>query len=198
MPLEPHSFEAIEVSMRKAVFQVLFLPLLVVSLLSDGTMAQTFGTSRGHAEFTGSATLHSFTGTSNRLSGQIDLSTGAVEFNLPLNTLDTGNNDRDHDMMETLEVERFPDATFSGRLLSEFDTELAGRQTARVRGTFTVHGVSREITVTGSLENHQGGVRMSAAWELSLDDYNLDPPGVLIIRVRDEMEIRISGMLVRR
>ena len=157
--------------------------------------AQVFYTEEGDVEFTSEVPLHSFTGTSNHLTGKISLPDSTVDFYLDLTTLDTGNGKRDKDMRETLETEIYPFGEFFGKLTSDFDTTSFAPQEARVRGEFKIHGVSKTVTIAGTLQQTPAGLKLGAAWTLNLTDYNIKPPGILFYRVSEEVEIKIDALL---
>lgn len=173
---------------------VLFLGFLV-SLLPHLLLAQAFKTEAGHVEFHSEVPLHSFTGTSDHLVGLINLDDKTVDFYLDLNTLETGISKRDKDMRNTLEVEKHPFAEFFGKLVSGFDPSSNEPQQVSVQGDFTVHGVTREITVDGTLQKTQQGLRVKAEWILNLENYDIEPPGILFYRVDEKQDIEINALL---
>lgn len=165
--------------------------LLAVTIPAQG---QAYMTESGRAEFDSRVPLHSFTGTSDVLVGRIALADSTVDFYLDLETLDTGIGKRDKDMKKTLETDEYPFAEFFGKLVSPFDPA-GGTQQAVVRGTFTIHGHSRALEVTGTLEPTSGGLQLQASWELNLDDYQIKPPKLLIMKVDPVQQMRISALL---
>ena len=72
----------------------IFLPTLVVS--------QSYYAENGTVNFTSSVPLYEFTGTSNQLTGRINLADSTVDFYVDLETLDSGIKKRDKDMRLTL------------------------------------------------------------------------------------------------
>lgn len=154
-----------------------------------------YHTDSGLAEFTSSVPLHTFTGSSNNLTGMIDLQENIVDFYLDLSTLKTGIDRRDRDMYRTLNVEEHPFAEFTGSLTSSFDNESTQSQPVIVEGEFTLHGVTREVTIEGELQKQGDELHLEAEWVLLLNDYNLEPPGILFYRVTEEQEIRIEAVL---
>ncbi|MDX1439557.1 MAG: YceI family protein, partial [Rubricoccaceae bacterium] len=175
--------------------RLLWGTVLSLTILLSQAEAQTYGTQRGTVEFTSSVPLHTFTGTSTHLTGEINLETNTVDFYVDLETLETGIGRRDRDMRETLETDEYPFAEFTGRLTTAFSRQANGPQRARVEGTFTVHGVSRALTVSGTLENVGSQIRMIANWELRLDDYNIEPPRLLVVRVDEVQAIHVNALL---
>lgn len=155
-------------------------------------------TDSGQAEFTSRVPLHSFTGESGHLTGMIDLQENIVDFYLDLNTLRTGIDRRDRDMYNTLNVSEYPFAEFTGSLESSFDEQSSEKQAVTVNGEFTLHGVTNEIRIEGYLQKQGDELRLEVEWILRLEDYDIEPPGILFYRVNEEQELRIEAMLTPR
>lgn len=175
---------------RSVVLFVLFL-----ACFYPQAYGQTYMTKSGHAEFDSSVPLHSFTGESDHLIGQIKLDYSVVDFYLDVTTLETGIGKRDKDMLETLEAEEFPFAEFYGELISSFDPEKEGPQEVTAEGEFTIHGVSRERSIQSTLEPTRDGLHLTASWTINMEDYDVEPPGILFYRVSEEIDIRIEATL---
>lgn len=171
--------------------------LLITVLISftEITEAQTYYTETGKAVFHSEVPLHTFSGTSEHLTGMIDLQTKVVDFYLDLATLDTGIGKRDRDMRQTLETDKYPFAEFYGSLTSEFDTSSTEEQNAVVKGNFKIHGVEREIEVEGTLQLTDEGLLLKANWILLLKDYEIEPPSILFVKVDQEQKIEIEALL---
>ncbi len=101
--------------LKRVCFPVVFL---LIPFLVSG---QIYQTDSGNAEFTGHTPLFSFEGSTDSLQGTVNVSDSSVEFKLPLKTLDTGDDKRDQDMREKLEVGKYPYATFKGEITSSLN-----------------------------------------------------------------------------
>lgn len=139
--------------------------------------------------------MHTFTGESDHLTGLIDFEKNIVDFYLDLETLKTGNGRRDRDMYNTLNVEEHPFAEFTGSLDSSFDRNSSEPQNVTVSGEFTIHGVTNEKTIDGILQKQEDDLLLEAEWIMDITEYNIEPPGILFYRVRDEMEVLIEAKL---
>lgn len=158
--------------------------------------AQTvYETESGHVTFQSEVPTHTFSGESESLVGRVDLADSTVDFYVDLHTVETGIARRDRDMRETLEVDQYPFAEFFGTLNEEVDLDRREPQPVSVTGEFTVHGVTREITVDGTVEPLEKGLRLEAEWTLRLEDYDIEPPGILTYRVDEEQDISIEAVL---
>lgn len=173
-----------------------FLLLLLSLVLASVAHGQVYRTDAGKAAFTGEIPVNSFTGISEALVGEVSLIDRSVRFTLELNTLDTGINKRDRDMRKTLQTHHFPEAVFEGRLVSDFDPGIPEMQPARVQGQFSLHGVTRDIEVAGGLQVIDGGLLVTAEWAVLLSDYAIPQPRMLIMKVADEVDLRIEARLM--
>ncbi len=177
-------------------FLFLFLALLNC-LVHQAAFAQEFQASDGHAIFHSTVPLHSFTGESNYLNGLIDFEQNLVDFYLDLSTLKTGNSSRDRDMYDTLNIDQYPFAEFTGSIISDFSfsPDSLGKQPVTVSGEFTLNGVTVNKTVEGTIENRGRSLIINAEWVQDITDHEIEPPGILFYRVRDEMDIEIRAEL---
>jgi len=180
---------------RKMLRYVVATILLTIPLASQ---AQVFKTESGHAEFKSTVPLHSFTGTSDHLVGRISLADSTVDFYLDVNTLETGISKRDRDMLETPEAEEYPFAEFYGTLGPGFDPQKDETQKVTVEGKFTIHGVSKDVVIEGTLRKTKEGLVVKASWTLNMTDYNIKPPGILFYRVSEKIDISIDATLPQK
>lgn len=172
---------------------VLFCVLLIGSRTS---LAQpSFVTKDGYVEFQSSVPLHSFTGKSDLLNGRISLADSTVDFYVDLSTLKTGNGKRDKDMRKTLNTKEYPFAEFFGKLTTPFDPSSSAEQVVSVAGTFSIHGITRDLEVSGTLRAEGDNLLLSATWEISNEAYDIVPPKLLIMKVDDIQTVSIRASL---
>lgn len=176
-------------------FHTLYLVAAAILLAPIILAAQSFSTGEGHAEFKSKVPLHSFTGKSNHLVGRINLADSTVDFYIDLATFETGNGKRDKDMRKTLETDKYPFAEFFGKLITAFDPSVDSVQDVTVRGSFSIHGATRTVDISGTLRLEGENLHLSAGWRLNLEDYDIVPPSLLIMKVDEVQEIRIDANL---
>jgi polyisoprenoid-binding protein YceI len=177
-------------------FIILVIIILHPLFHFQNATAQSFISETGYVEFVSTAPLLEFKGTSNHLTGLIDLDKNLVDFYVDLNTLDTGIDLRNNHMKDSyLETETHRFAEFTGELEPEFDPSIKTEQQASVTGTFQIHGVEREINVQGTIKPVESGLQLDAGWTVLLEDYNIDKPKVVFYELASEQEINISILL---
>lgn len=172
-----------------AIFVAIFF------FVPDTHYAQKYQTDDGHAQFHSSVPLHTFTGESDFLNGLIDFDQNLVDFYLDLSTLKTGNSRRDRDMYSTLNIDQYPFAEFTGRIISEYNPKVKEEQPVTVSGEITLNGVTIQKEIEGTIEHNGKTMIVKAKWVQELTDHQIEPPGILFYRVRDEMDIEIRAEL---
>lgn len=180
------------------VMKNLLFTLLLLSIATSTANSQSYFTDSGTAIFHSKVPLHTFSGTSENLTGLINLEDKTVDFYLDLATLDTGNGKRDKDMRLTLDVENHPFGEFFGKLVSEFDPTNTSPQTAIVEGVFKIHGNQKDVRIEGELIPNGNQITLKADWILRLEDYEIVPPSLLFVKVDQEQEIELNAVLTLR
>ncbi len=165
---------------------------------TQGGTAQRTTSVGGHAQFEASAPLHTYTGKSDQLQGNINFDTDTVAFVLPAKSIKTGIEKRDENMYELLQVKKNPEITFKGKLISNFDPEKSEPQAIKVKGDFTLAGITRTVTIKGSLKNIEEGIQLKAAWSLMITDYNLERPSIAFFKVEDQHDLSSDAVLFKQ
>ena len=163
---------------------------------ASNAAAQSFFTDSGQVQFISRVPLHKFTGESDLLVGMINFADSTVDFYLDLTTLKTGIGKRDKDMRLSLDTRQFPFAEFIGKLTTPFEKDVEGPQAASVKGLFTVHGVSNPVEIDGTLQFEEGRIGLVAEWSINIEDYNITPTRLLIIKVDKIQQIKIEARLL--
>jgi polyisoprenoid-binding protein YceI len=172
--------------------------LIILLFLPCFSKAQEFETKTGSIEFYSEATVESFTGSSSQLNGYINLADSTLDFYLDLATLQTGVKLRDEHMRENhLETEKFPFAEFSGKM-SGFNSAIADSQAVMAKGTFTIHGVSKEITVQGKAKLTDGKFGLVATWNVILQDYEITRPKFLFLKLSETQKVTLKAELSKK
>lgn len=156
--------------------------------------AQTYVTEKGYAKVKGGNAMTSYVGFSPKLEGELDLESGELAFELPLESLKTGIERRDQHMYETLETEEHPKARFEGEMLDE-PPGPGEKGNVTVEGRFTIHGKSKTIEVSGTMDRSGDAMKVEAAFSIMITEYGMERPGWSFASVRDEHRIEVEAEL---
>ena len=180
--------------------------VLTASICSAETFQIRSGQDDNCVIFVSKAPLETVEGRTDQVSGSVtadlsDLSAGVdVRVEVDLRTLKTGNKRRDGHMRDNhLETDTHPLATFHGTEISGAPAGgIAPGDSAKfdLTGDFTLHGVTRRITVpvelSYSISNGAGSIRVTAAFQVELDDYQIKRPKFLIMKLDKTQRINLQ------
>ena len=126
--------------MRKIYF------LLIVVSLSHTAFAQSvFIADSGQVSFFSSAPLEDIKAESNRVNSMINTTNGEVAFMIPMRTFKFAKAlMQEHFNEKFIESEKYPHASFKGRINQKIDLTKKGVVSVTATGKLTIHGVERD------------------------------------------------------
>jgi polyisoprenoid-binding protein YceI len=182
---------------------VLFV-LLACAAASAQQSTLTLDPARTTVSFTLGDVLHTVHGTFRLKRGTLQLDPGAAkltgEIVVDANSGDTGSKIRDGKMHhEVLESEQYPEITFRPDRV-EGTVSAKGKSTVKVHGTFTIHGVDREIEVPSVADLAEDHWTASLHFTVPYVKWGMKNPSALFLRVDDSVQIDIvaAGTLTSR
>ncbi|MDP1783965.1 MAG: YceI family protein [Sulfuricurvum sp.] len=109
-----------------------------------------------------------------------------------MSDLISDNKKRDADMQEALESSIFPKAVFEVK-----EVVAIGGDNYLLKGTMTLHGVTKPITFEGKITEESLKVRIKATSALKMTDFGIKPPRLLFLSVRDQIDLNVDVVLKR-
>jgi len=93
-----------------------------------------------------------------------------------------------------VESERFPKATFSGRIVNNSEVDYAdeGVYKVQVDGDLTIHGKTKKISAEGSIEVISGDIIARTKFMLNPEDYDIKIPKVVRRNIAERLEITVE------
>jgi polyisoprenoid-binding protein YceI len=177
-----------------------WLGLFIAFLFSFPTLSQEYLTKNGEVTFLSKAALNEFEGKSSRLNGLIDIDKNLLDFFIDLNTLKTGIGLRDSHMRENyLETDKFPFAEFTGKIIGTPQLTIGQKVPVIATGTFKIHGVERQIEVSGFLTKLQNGkIELDTSFTILLSDYKIPIPKLVFYELAEEQKVTIKATLTQK
>ena len=97
-----------------------------------------------------------------------------------------------------VESEKYPFATFTGKINEAIDYSKDQVNQVTVTGLLDMHGVSKEQTVQGSLEVKGNTLVFNATFMVSLADYRIKVPSLYFDKIAKTIKVTISTELVKK
>ncbi|RSK35332.1 YceI family protein [Hymenobacter metallilatus] len=163
------------------------LGLLLLALLMepcpDGRAQTTrYHTRAGMVSFFSASPLEDIEARSQQLAAVLDARSGQLAFTVSIRSFQFKRSlMQEHFNENYLESEKYPKATFSGRIL-EWKPEVltaTGAVAVVAEGDLTMHGVTRHIRVPGTLTPLNNQLLMNASFSVAPAEYNIDIPALV-------------------
>ncbi|MHB8579274.1 MAG: YceI family protein [Ignavibacteriaceae bacterium] len=176
---------------------LLVLPFLIVSICKAQVLTVDHSNTN-IVRFYAEATFNSFEGTTDAIDGKIvlgsrnSLKQSSVELIVLLDSLDTGNGLRNSHMLDSyLETKKYPTAKFSGQIIS-LDSLSSSEYHIKTSGVFTLHGVSKPMTVEGNLFSYGKLLKLESTFFIELSDFNIKQPSFFFNTVKEKIKVYLA------
>ncbi|MGE5352262.1 MAG: YceI family protein [Ignavibacteriales bacterium] len=176
--------------------------LLGFLVLAASLYATEYDVDKSHknmVKFTSDAKIENFDGTTDKIDGYMTwegddiLNKSQLYFEVDLRTLDTGIGLRNRHMREDfLETDKYPMTNFKGKLVKA-DKLPDGKLNVTAEGNMFIHGVTKPITIKGTLAPSEGGgYRVQSNFEVKLTDYNIPIPQLMFLKISEVMKLNLD------
>jgi polyisoprenoid-binding protein YceI len=92
-----------------------------------------------------------------------------------------------------LESDKFPSATFKGKIREVVDLKVPGTYSVTAVGTATIHGVTNPIEIKGNIVSKGDQLILSCQFDIKLVDYKIDIPKIVFAKIAEV--IRVSSKI---
>ena len=179
-------------------YRTVFLILLGVVVASAGTYAQSkmFATSNGQTSFYSSTPAEDISAVNKKTQFILNTSTGEMAVLMKMRDFDFPNALMEEHFNENyVESEKYPNATFKGKLDQNIDFSKNGTYDATATGVFTVHGRSKNRTISGKLTVEEGKILLDSAFDVPLADHDIDVPKIVFVKIAQVIQVKASYAL---
>jgi len=168
--------------------------LLLCFLYCFGSFAfgQKYATEKGQISFFSDAPVEDIEAINSVVGSLFNGSTGEIvyilkmrDFIFPKALM------REHFNEKYIESEKYPKGTFQGKITG-FSASATGVQNVRAIGKLSIHGVTQDIDVPGTIESVSGKLHMKSKFFVKLVDYNIKIPTIIWQNIAEEVEVRID------
>ena len=157
-------------------------------------------TYNGIASFTSNAPLELITASSDQMHGALDLNDQSFIFTIENKTFKGFNSSlqQEHFYENYMEVQKYPNSTFKGRIIEAFDPSSTGEQTLRAKGILYIHGIEKERIIKGTLKRSGDKLILHAGFTVPLEDHNIRIPRVVYQKIAEVIDVSISAELTAK
>lgn len=151
----------------------------------------------GKAYFISEAPLEVIEATSDQLRGVIDTEKRTFAFAVKIRSFQGFNSplQREHFNENYMESHRFPEATFSGKIIESIDFSRDGDYSIRAKGGLNIHGVERERIIKSNLKIEKGKMLIQSTFTILLEEHDISIPRIVFQKIAEEIKVLVEAEL---
>ncbi len=167
---------------------------LIVLVLGFGCLnltanAQKFTTEKTFVSFFSHAAIEDIKAENTKTAGVFNSATGDIAFSVPIKEYEFEKSlMKEHFNEKYMETEKYPKSTFQGKV-SGYDANATGTQNVTSKGKLTIHGVTQEVEIPGTIEKEGDKLLMKSKFIVKLADYKIAIPQLLWQNIAEQVEV---------
>jgi hypothetical protein len=183
---------------RTLKYQLTSILLLIIYTSLFGQ--SKFTVQKGELSFISNAQLELIKATSEKVQGLIDPTNNQFVFSVPIQSFKGFNSDlqRQHFNDNYMESERFPKASFSGKIIEAVNFQKDSVYQVRAKGDLDVHGQKQNRIIKSKISIKNGIVSIESDFTVPLTDHGISIPKIVNQKIATQIEVKFKASMTRQ
>lgn len=95
-----------------------------------------------------------------------------------------------------VESDKYPTSVFKGKILENIDYSLDKENKVTVKGTLSLHGVTKEVEMKGTLSKKDDSILIASDFKIKIADYNIKIPSLYVQNIAEVVDVSVTATLV--
>jgi polyisoprenoid-binding protein YceI len=175
----------------------LTIAIVALSTLIIEGQSNIYKSSTGTISFKSEAPLEIIMASSRKMEGVIDIEAMSFAFAVSIQTFEGFNNglQRQHFYENYMETNKYPNATFQGKIIEHIDLSKPGTYQVRAKGELTIHGRTKERIIKTELISTGTEIKASSAFLVPLIDHQIEVPRIVNQKIAKEIQVTVKATL---
>ena len=159
------------------------------------SQGQIFYTKNGNISFFSKTIMENISAENNQVISVINIQSGIIQFSLLNNAFHFPKAKMEDDFNENyIESDKYQRSTFKGIIMDIGDINFNrdGTYKANVKGDIMIHGVTKNITLPGTIIIKNGNISATASFDLLVKDYNIKIPSIVTNKIAESLEVKVK------
>ena len=169
--------------------RLLIATLLTTATLFSADLSFSSGSVEAHTSIMGDSNINP---SSSKIVSHLTMDKGDVttlkgSVDVSLIDLKSDNEDRDEHMHETINIEKYTKTVYT---ITSVAKNTAGSY--NINGTLNLHGITKNVNLLGEVSESDDKVSIKAKTTFKMSDFGIEPPSMLFLTVKDELDMTID------
>lgn len=178
--------------------------LIIIFLLNISFLpvqgGKLFTVKSGKIAFESEAPFEIIKASSSEVQGLLDIEKKQFAFRVRMETFKGFNSalQREHFNENYIESDKFPEATFSGKVIEDVDLSKEGEYEVRAKGNFAIHGIAQERIIKSKVTVKSDKITIKSEFTVLLTDHNIPIPKVVKDKLSSEIKVQVNCVMARK
>ena len=177
--------------------------LVAVMMMGAATQvyAQKYMTRTGKVSFFSSTPVENIEAFNNEVASALDSKTGDFVFQAPIKSFKFEKAlMQEHFNENYMESDKYPKADYKGKVtnLNAVNFAKDGTYNVSTSGKLTMHGVTRDVTIPGTIVVKGGQATVNSKFKVKPADYKINIPKLVEGKIAKEIEVTVNSILEKK
>ena len=177
---------------------LIFLTLSLLLFGSASLAQDRFYTKNAKIDFFSETPLEDIEAKNTSAVSVLDAKSGSLQFSLLMKGFEFKNEEmQEHFNDDYVESDKFPKAEFKGQVVNNaaVNYKTPGTYKVQVKGTLTIHGVSKEVQTNGTLKVDSDNVKANSVFNIALADYGIKISKLVSDKIAKTIRITVDAKM---
>lgn len=170
----------------------------LLMMLATSSFAQKFWTTgNGKIDFYSKTPVEDIEAHSTAAGAIVNTENGQLAFKVPIKSFHFPNSLMEEHFNENyMESDKYPDATFSGKMDPVVDFTKPGTYPVKAKGKLKIHGVEVDRDLSGTLVvKADKSVELKSDLEVPLVDHKIERPQLVLVNIAEKISVKTDFVL---
>lgn len=125
----------------------------------------------------------------NTTTNEIQVGVTMVYFKFPKPLME------EHFNENYVESDKYPTSVFKGKILESVDYTKDGENPVTVKGNLSLHGVSRDVEMKGTLTKKGNSIVIASDFKIRVADYDIKIPSLYVRNIAEVVDVSVAATL---
>jgi polyisoprenoid-binding protein YceI len=178
---------------------VRYLFIIILTVIGRFAVAQDiYEVNSGTIIFNSKAPQELINASSAQLKGVVDARKKTFVFKIAVASFQGFNSplQQEHFNENYMETNKFPEASYSGKIIEDVNLLADGSYDVRVKGKLKIHGLEQERIINSRIVVKNGKISIASDFIVSLADYSIKIPRVVYDKLAPDINVSIAATLL--
>jgi hypothetical protein len=171
------------------------IALILLAWISFQQAGQTlYACKNAQVSLFSSAPIEDISGTTSSGTSVYNAATGDIVFSVPIRTFHFPKAlMQEHFNSDYLESDKYPRATFKGKIQEHVDVTKNGSYPVNATGDLDVHGVKQTRTIPGTITVKDGVITITSEFMVKCVDHHIEIPKIVFHNIAESIQMKVSA-----